>query len=56
VDISFEEGSRYVNLMYLTGENSQFLGSEIFPEGEIDQLRLILGDDNYVAKDRKRSA
>jgi hypothetical protein len=56
VEIPFEEGSRYVNLMDLTGENSQFLGSEIFPEGEIDQLRLVLGDDNYVVKDGKRLA
>jgi hypothetical protein len=55
VEIPFEEGSRYVNLLELTGENSQFLGSEIFPEGEIDQLRLVLGDDNYVVKDGNRS-
>jgi len=55
VEIPFEEGSRYVNLMGLTGENSQFLGSEIFPEGEIDQLRLVLGDDNYVVKDGNRA-
>jgi len=55
VEIPFEEGSRYVNLMGLTGENSQLLGSEIFPEGEIDQLRLVLGDDNYVVKDGNRA-
>ncbi len=55
VEIPFEEGSRYVNLLELTGENSQFLGSEIFPEGEIDQLRLVLGDNNYVVKDGNRS-
>ena len=55
IEIPFEEGSRYVNLLELTGENSQFLGSEIFPEGEIDQLRLVLGDDNYVVKDGNRS-
>jgi len=54
VEIPYEEGSRYVNLLDLTGENSQFLGTETFPEGEIDQLRLILGDDNYVVKDGKR--
>jgi|TARA_R110002126_G_scaffold33505_5_gene104993 hypothetical protein len=33
VEIPFEEGNRYVNLLDLTGENSQFLGSDIFPEG-----------------------
>ena len=55
VEIPYDESSRYVNLMDLTGENSLFLGSEDFPEGEIDQLRLVLGDDNYVVKDGERS-
>jgi hypothetical protein len=55
LEIPYDESSRYVNLMDLTGENSLFLGSEDFPEGEIDQLRLILGDDNYVVKDGVRS-
>lgn len=55
VEIPYDEASRYVNLMSLTGENSLLLGSEDFPEGEIDQLRLILGDDNYVVKDGVRS-
>lgn len=55
VEIPFKAGSRYVNLMDLTGANSQFLGSELFPEGEIDQLRLVLGDDNYMVKGGKRS-
>ncbi len=55
VEIPYEEGSQYVNLLDLTGENSQFLGSEDFPEGEIDQLRLVLGTDNYVIKDGNRS-
>ena len=55
VEIPFEEGSRYVNLMDLTGENSQLLGTEIFPQGQIDQLRLVLGPDNYVVKSGKRT-
>ncbi len=55
VEIPYDESSPYVNLMSLTGENSLFLGSEDFPEGEIDQIRLILGDDNYVVKDGVRS-
>lgn len=54
VEIPYEDGSRYVNLMDLTGENSQFLGTENFPEGEIDQLRLVLGTDNYAVKAGKR--
>lgn len=49
------EGSRYINLLDLTGGNSLLLGSEDFPEGEIDQIRLILGEDNYLIKDGVRS-
>lgn len=48
------EGSRYVNLLDLTGGNSLLLGTEDFPEGEIDQIRLILGDDNYLMRDGVR--
>lgn len=48
------EGSRYVNLLDLTGGNSLLLGTEDFPEGEIDQIRLILGDDNYLMRDGDR--
>lgn len=55
IEIPYDESSRYVNLLDLTGENSLLLGTEDFPEGEIDQLRLILGDDNYVVKDGARS-
>lgn len=55
IEIPYDEASPYVNLMDLTGENSLFIGSEDFPEGEIDQLRLVLGDDNYVVKDGVRS-
>lgn len=48
------EGSRYVNLLDLTGGNSLLLGTEDFPEGEIDQIRLILGEDNYLIKNGDR--
>ncbi len=48
------EGSRYINLLDLTGGNSLLLGTEDFPEGEIDQIRLILGDDNYLMRDGDR--
>jgi hypothetical protein len=48
------EGSRYINLLDLTGGNSLLLGTEDFPEGNIDQIRLILGQDNYLIKDGKR--
>lgn len=48
------EGSRYVNLLDLTGGNSLLLGTEDFPSGEIDQIRLILGEDNYLIRDGDR--
>jgi len=48
------EGSRSVNLLDLTGGNSLLLGTEDFPEGKIDQIRLILGEDNYLMKDGDR--
>ncbi len=52
-EIVYEE-SQSINLLDLTGGNSEFLGTEDFPEGNIDQLRLILGEDNYVVKDGER--
>lgn len=49
-EISYE-GHQMVNLLDLTGGNSILLGSENFPAGEIDQIRLILGDNNYLIRD-----
>ncbi|TDQ17149.1 uncharacterized protein DUF4382 [Algoriphagus boseongensis] len=48
------EGSRMVNLLDLTGGNSLLLGTEDFPEGEIDKIRLILGENNYLMKDGQK--
>jgi hypothetical protein len=45
------DGPQMVNLLDLTGGNSLLLGTENFPEGEIDQIRLILGENNYLVKD-----
>jgi hypothetical protein len=55
VEIPYEANSKYVNLLDLTGANSLLLGTEDFPEGKINQIRLMLGDDNYVVMDGKRS-
>jgi predicted RecA/RadA family phage recombinase len=44
-------GPTLVNLLDLTGGNSLLIGSEDFPEGKIDQIRLILGENNYLMKD-----
>ncbi|HSI77468.1 MAG TPA: DUF4382 domain-containing protein [Lunatimonas sp.] len=42
---------REVNLLELTGGNSLRLGEIELPAGEITQIRLILGDNNYLVKD-----
>ncbi len=49
VEIIYDK-SQPINLLELTGGNSELLGSEDFPAGEIEQLRLILGENNYVIK------
>lgn len=53
-EIPYDESDRYLDLLSLVGENSAFLGTEILPEGEIQQLRVILGEDNFVIKDGER--
>lgn len=44
-------GPQMVNLLELTGGNSLLLGTETLPQGEIEQIRLILGENNYLVKD-----
>ncbi|MDX5338830.1 MAG: DUF4382 domain-containing protein [Cyclobacteriaceae bacterium] len=48
------DGPQMVNLLDLTGGNSLLIGSEDFPEGEIDQIRLILGENNYLMKGEQK--
>lgn len=45
------EHPQMVNLLDLTGGKSLLLGTDYFPEGEIDQIRLILGQNNYLVND-----
>ncbi|WP_339875296.1 DUF4382 domain-containing protein [uncultured Algoriphagus sp.] len=52
-EIVYDE-SQPINLLDLTGGNSELLGTEDFPEGEISQIRLILGENNYVVKNGDR--
>ncbi|TFV95781.1 DUF4382 domain-containing protein [Algoriphagus kandeliae] len=49
-EIPVEGGSQLVNLMELTGENSFLIGTESFESGRINQIRLVLGENNYVVK------
>lgn len=50
-EIPFENESQMINLLDLTGNNSQLLGDANLQAGSIQQLRLILGENNYVVKD-----
>ncbi|MFC3416514.1 DUF4382 domain-containing protein [Algoriphagus hitonicola] len=50
-EIPYENGSQMINLLDLTGNNSQLLGDANLEAGSIQQLRLILGENNYVVKD-----
>ncbi len=50
-EMNYEPGDKMVNLLDLTGNNSLLLGTEDFEEGEIDQIRLVLGENNYVVSD-----
>ncbi|NVJ86459.1 MAG: DUF4382 domain-containing protein [Algoriphagus sp.] len=49
-EIPVQGGSQLVNLMELTGENSFLIGTEGFESGRINQIRLVLGENNYVVK------
>ncbi len=55
IEIPNENADKMLNLLDLTGSNAALLGTEEFPEGEIDQLRLVLGTNNYVMKGEVRS-
>ncbi|MDR7128498.1 hypothetical protein J2X69_000830 [Algoriphagus sp. 4150] len=53
IEITYDK-SQPINLLELTGGNSELLGSGDFSAGEIEQLRLILGENNYVVKNGVR--
>ncbi|MHA7130477.1 DUF4382 domain-containing protein [Algoriphagus namhaensis] len=55
IEITYDANDRHVDLLSLVGENAAFLGTEELPEGEIKQLRLILGEDNYVIMEGERA-
>lgn len=43
-----------INLLELTGGNSAHLGEIEVPAGEISQIRLILGDNNYLVQGERQ--
>jgi len=51
ISIPNEADDDHLNLLSLVGGNEAFIGSEEVPAGEITQIRLLLGDDNYLVVD-----
>ena len=49
-----EGDNRKVNLLSLVGDQVLFVGSKEVPAGKLGQIRLILGDDNYLVKNGVR--
>jgi len=49
--MDYEAEDQRINLLELTGGNSLLLGKIEVPAGVISQLRMILGDNNYLVKD-----
>ncbi|MGY6547320.1 DUF4382 domain-containing protein [Arthrospiribacter ruber] len=54
ISIPHESNDRKINLLSLVGNNDAHLGSVEVPAGRVSQIRLILGDDNYLVKDGNR--
>ncbi|WP_162416892.1 DUF4382 domain-containing protein [Cyclobacterium roseum] len=51
ISIENESEEKKIDLLTLTGGNALQLGTEEIPAGYISQIRLILGDDNYLIQD-----
>lgn len=54
INLAHEADDQKINLLSLTGGNSAHLGEVEVPAGEISQIRLLLGDDNYIIQDGQR--
>jgi len=54
IKLPYEKNEQKINLLSLTGGNSEHLGALEVPAGEISQIRLILGDDNYIMQKGRR--
>lgn len=55
ININQEGENQKINLLSLVGNNEAFLGSAEVPAGEISQVRLVLGSDNYFMEDGVRT-
>lgn len=54
INLAHEGADQKINLLSLVGGNSAHLGEIEVPAGEISQIRLLLGDDNYIMKEGQR--
>lgn len=54
INLPYEKNDQKVNLLSLTGGTSEHLGEVEVPAGEISQIRLLLGDDNYIMQNGQR--
>lgn len=54
LNLPYERNNGKINLLTLTGGNSENLGAIEVPAGEISQIRLILGNDNYIISNGQR--
>lgn len=54
INLGYESEDQKINLLSLVGGNSAHLGEIEVPAGEISQIRLLLGDDNYIIQDGQR--
>jgi hypothetical protein len=53
INLPYEANDQKINLLSLTGGNSEHLGEVEIPAGEISQIRLLLGDDNYIVQNEQ---
>jgi hypothetical protein len=54
INLPYESQDKKINLLSLTGGASEHLGELEIPAGEISQIRLILGEDNYLMQGGNR--
>ena len=54
INLPYEKNDQKINLLSLTGGASEHLGEVEVPAGEISQIRLLLGDDNYIMQNGQR--
>lgn len=54
INLPYEKNEQKINLLALTGGNSEHLGQTEVPAGAISQIRLLLGDDNYIIQNGRK--